>query len=761
MTHSIYRRLAVVAKRSTEVVIAVACITWVMYWFFSPEPEFNEDDLSKHISSRFFPTDGREGYALIYQTVPWVVVAALSFLVIELRSIIRNERLSKGGGIFSRLSTYPLWVHSPLGILTASDILLIIGFLFVVMYHLGRTSYLSFKQIEAGTAQFYGPVVSKGWLKLDYVAYYLGSISVIPFAMLWIPVSRGSPFLRLIGVPFEHAVRYHIWLSVITIILVSLHSIGFIVFYMRTGQTNQITSWESGGYESAILAGLVAWIVGLVILITSLPFFRRRWYEFFFTVHHLYAVFALFWTYHAVWNHHYYIVPILLFCVDRFLRFLQSHKLVDVRSVRMLESGAVELRLPRSNTVTDKALSTWCIQFPSVSKIQWHFFSAASAHNKDSGDVAIIIKPVGGWTKRLHKRLLDASTSNNGSSGCPFSFKARVEGPYYDESNFYLRYESVILVGGGIGVTPLLAILQDIIQQRARGTHENMNIPTYVELYYCVRTPQELCVLDQIEPKHFVPTYKSLGLQIKVHAYITSETGDMYEAVPELLKNLGTNEPIDLSEYRSSTCWTSHTLTNKKTAISNISNLSAASSSVSVASITIFSMLGYFLLSGLANVYILKDPTGNFSNYSHAHVIVTCLILGTLGFGGPLAFIWHLVLNRKDRGTTRTQAMQSNSVSMPPKFEEAEQFYQNERNLEGGEHCTWDGDLRIGCRPDWHGVFKNLRQSHRGKVVGVLVSGAKGMQEDVASECRRHSRFLLPADENSVIFEHHAVSFSF
>lgn len=43
------------------------------------------------------------------------------------------------------------------------------------------------------------------------------------------PVSRGSPILRLIDVPFEHAIRYHRWFGYFTAVLVFVHGGTFAV----------------------------------------------------------------------------------------------------------------------------------------------------------------------------------------------------------------------------------------------------------------------------------------------------------------------------------------------------------------------------------------------------------------------------------------------------------------------------------------------------------------------------------------------------
>jgi hypothetical protein len=75
---------------------------------------------------------------------------------------------------------------------------------------------------------------------VNFASFYFGRVAVLPFSLLWIPVSRGSPLLRLVGIPFERAVRYHIWLSICMIVLVSLHSIGYILLYASTGRAHLV-----------------------------------------------------------------------------------------------------------------------------------------------------------------------------------------------------------------------------------------------------------------------------------------------------------------------------------------------------------------------------------------------------------------------------------------------------------------------------------------------------------------------------------------
>jgi hypothetical protein len=72
-------------------------------------------------------------------------------------------------------------------------------------------------------------------IKVGRVGTWTGRAFYLPMALLFIPVSRGSPFLRLVNVPFEHAVRFHRWLGHFTLLILLLHSITFSLHIYYTG----------------------------------------------------------------------------------------------------------------------------------------------------------------------------------------------------------------------------------------------------------------------------------------------------------------------------------------------------------------------------------------------------------------------------------------------------------------------------------------------------------------------------------------------
>lgn len=77
---------------------------------------------------------------------------------------------------------------------------------------------------------------------------------------------------------------------------------------------------------------------------------------------------------------------------------------------------------------------------PGISKYEWHPFSVASSPLDETNQICIYIKPLGSYTKDIHDALIDTKHHKEaGKLKCPFGFKLNLEGPYGDESNFYLK----------------------------------------------------------------------------------------------------------------------------------------------------------------------------------------------------------------------------------------------------------------------------------------------------------------------------------
>lgn len=72
----------------------------------------------------------------------------------------------------------------------------------------------------------------------------------LPFTVdvLFIPVARGSPILRLVDVPFEQAVKYHRWFGYFTVLLVFLHGLTYGVYAGTIHQIELVRAQTNNSY---------------------------------------------------------------------------------------------------------------------------------------------------------------------------------------------------------------------------------------------------------------------------------------------------------------------------------------------------------------------------------------------------------------------------------------------------------------------------------------------------------------------------------
>ncbi len=109
----------------------------------------------------------------------------------------------------------------------------------------------------------------------------------------------------------------------------------------------QLVSWRATGI--AVLAGFIAAVSGMIMWITSANYIRVRFFDLFYRAHHLYLVFVVFFVFHVgVQSAGYAMGSIILFFIDRYMRFWQSRRLLTASSVRILHDNIVELKFLKS-----------------------------------------------------------------------------------------------------------------------------------------------------------------------------------------------------------------------------------------------------------------------------------------------------------------------------------------------------------------------------------------------------------------------------
>ncbi|GAA5860738.1 hypothetical protein JCM8547_005519 [Rhodosporidiobolus lusitaniae] len=244
--------------------------------------------------------------------------------------------------------------------------------------------------------------------------------------------------------------------------------------------------------------GILA-LLGLVFIgLFSIPWFRRRQYQIWLLIHQAMAIVILVGVYyHAPPLHHFTYASIALWAFERLLRLLQFFSLnlllkLDakkplVKARATLVHGAIVLRVPNKKGNWGAGQHAY-IGFPSFSKVCWqsHPFSIANVPSSSflpspspsspspscaspENEMLFILRVQRGMTTRLAQRLSRCEDSTE-------EVWVAVEGPYGGARREVGRYEEVVLVAAGSGITHVMSVLADAIQKVQAGESRTTSI---------------------------------------------------------------------------------------------------------------------------------------------------------------------------------------------------------------------------------------------------------------------------------------------
>ncbi|EEF46631.1 ferric-chelate reductase, putative [Ricinus communis] len=515
--------LSTMLKWVLKFVMWAAFITWLLIIFIYPlqSVETLVTDWTDKIRDSFL---GYTGSVFLLFSGPVIIIALLSVVYLnlssgegEIQEITGPKRPSY------RMWTFPVLVEGPLGVVSAAELVGILLFAVYILWVAGVYAVQKLSIIFVNTE--FTTLLKWSWF-FRMTARGFGLVGAFCLSFMFIPVSRGSVLLRLLNIPFEHAIRYHIWLGHLCMCLFTLHGSFYFIGWIMSGEIpSELISWTPT--DGANLAGIINIFFGWSIWITSLPFVRPKNFELFYYTHHLYIIFIIFFAMH-VGNFFFCIAAgsIFLFMIDRFLRFCQSRKTVDIVSTTYFPCGVVELVLSRPECLNYNALSAVFLRFRGISFMQWHPFSVSSSPLNGKNCISILIKACGDWTSRLKDHISEENEEQE-QLNLHHSSKltASIEGPYGHELPYQLEYENLVLVAGGIGISPFIAILSDVIYRIKQG---KPCLPRNIILVWTMKRSNELSILSTIgmESIRSLPFDK---LHLEMLIYVTQQLETVLE----------------------------------------------------------------------------------------------------------------------------------------------------------------------------------------------------------------------------------------
>ncbi|KAJ0968925.1 hypothetical protein J5N97_021802 [Dioscorea zingiberensis] len=669
-------------------------ILWLLVWILFPTKPF---DLW---SAKFYPATnstyfGNQGTNILIYTFPILLISILG--CIHLHYAKRNDQYCCSS-LRSYLKTWrrPVLVKAPLGIISFMELAFCLMFLALLIWFFAAAIHTSFSSITPESAEKEGQQV---WMaKLDYASVWLGLTGNTCCAFLFFPVTRTSSLLPLLGLTSESSIRYHVWLGHIAMLLFTAHGIGYIVLWSAMGDLSQLLKWDFHGISN--LAGELALLCGLLMWVTTFPSIRRKMFELFFYTHQLYFLFLLFYLLHLGIRIFTLILPgVYLFLLDRYLRFLQSRRRVRLVSARLLHSETLELNFSKNPGTSYAPLSTVFINVPSLSSLQWHPFTISSSSNLEPEKLSIIIKKEGRWTHSLYQLLSSPSS--------PQRLDVSVEGPYGPASVDFLRYDSLVLVSGGSGITPFISIIRELIHRST-----TLASPTPSILLLCAfKTSADLAMLDLLLP--ISSTISDLSsLKLNIEAYVTREkappknNAEMLNIRTKWFKPIPSDIPISLVLGPNTWLW--------------------------LAAITATSFLAFLVLLGILTkyyIYPIDNNTEEIYNISWRALLSLLFICFCIVATASAAVLWEERKRSLELKQSSTMDIVRTPIASPSSWQDNNVDQELECfPMESVLHAT---NVHYGGRPDLTKILLECNEMN----TGVMASGPSGLRHQVARVC--------------------------
>ena len=292
--------------------------------------------------------------------------------------------------------------------------------------------------------------------------------------ILVIPATRNSVLTWFLGMAFDHVVIYHRFFGRFTIFCVIIH-FGYFARRFRHHYD-----------ELVYVTGFFAMLFGCLNYITSIAYFRRKMFNVFYWSHYGFIGFYVLAWLHVPQTHPFLIIGAGLYALDKFLRLIWMSLPRKMLVFRNKGKSIAQVRFEKSQVTQwlgmHKVGQYYFVNFPALSLTEWHPFSVSSGPREDS--VELHIRALGDHTKEIVALATDKATKAGGNDTTTY---IRVDGPYGLHDFNFRRFPVMLLVGGGVGITPVMGMLKDIYNVgRYTETERKRVLPHCVEMVYAV-----------------------------------------------------------------------------------------------------------------------------------------------------------------------------------------------------------------------------------------------------------------------------------
>ncbi|XP_077226750.1 respiratory burst oxidase protein F isoform X4 [Tasmannia lanceolata] len=261
-------------------------------------------------------------------------------------------------------------------------------------------------------------------------------------------------------------------------------------------------------------------------------------------------------NFHKTWM--YLGVPVLLYAGERTLRaFRSGYYSVRLLKVAIYPGNVLTLQMSKPAAFRYKSGQYMFVQCPAVSPFEWHPFSITSAPGDDF--LSIHVRQLGDWTQELKRVFSEACEPPvAGKSGLLRADettkkslpKLLIDGPYGAPAQDYQNYDVLLLVGLGIGATPFISILKDLLNNIIKTEEQadsNSDLSRTTDQSVGTR---DSCSISKASPKR----KKTLKTTNAYFYWVTREQGsfDWFKGVMNEVADLDNRGVIEMHNYLTS-----------------------------------------------------------------------------------------------------------------------------------------------------------------------------------------------------------------
>uniref|UniRef100_A0A5B6YN09 Uncharacterized protein n=1 Tax=Davidia involucrata TaxID=16924 RepID=A0A5B6YN09_DAVIN len=262
------------------------------------------------------------------------------------------------------------------------------------------------------------------------------------------------------------------------------------------------------------------------------------------------------WYLKTTWM--YLAFPVLLYAGERTLRFFRSgFYTVRLLKVALYPGNVLTLQMSKPPQFRYKSGQYMFVQCPAVSPFEWHPFSITSAPGNDY--LSIHIRQLGDWTQELKRVFSEACEAPvAGKSGLLRADettkkslpKLLIDGPYGAPAQDYQKYDVLLLVGLGIGATPFISILKDLLNNIVKMEEQAESMSDFSR-----HSDQSAGVTDSPSCNKVSPKRKKTLKTTNAYFYwVTREQGsfDWFKGVMNEVAELDRRGVIEMHNYLTS-----------------------------------------------------------------------------------------------------------------------------------------------------------------------------------------------------------------